>query len=457
VNSARSWLGTRIRGARPLFGDRKVFLAIVDKHYKGTGAGQRYRSLALRALLGQGAIEGRIGEKLRFYRHTAEGIKSFTSEGACAQLRWHRPLSISVGKDLRSSRIVRGGLVAKLLRGAWRFPSLSPTITVEELGEIRDLLLEFGAAPLAWWRIRRSVLIHTPAASRLHTAYRMESLKGAQREIHLRPLLKKFRTRGIDPILMKGCSLARLYPENGLRPYNDVDLIVPGEQVEAALSVISDERNLNVDLEHDQITRFDRRTWNDLYHRSRMVPLAGIEIRVLSAEDELRAQCIHFLKHGGCGPLSLCDIALLVESREPNFDWDVCLGVDRKRRSWIACALLLAHNLLGMKWEGVPLDFTPERLPKWVSATVLEQWGKIPRALQAEVRSSLRRPATIAEAIAERWPPNPIVATLTSGACFGAWPAPVLQVADAGLRFTRWLLAGARTVPSQQGIETECA
>jgi hypothetical protein len=287
----------------------------------------------------------------------------------------------------------------------------------------------------------------------LHTAYRVQSLKAAEHQRRIEPLIERFHAHGIEPILMKGWSLAGLYPEAGLRPYNDVDLIIPTEQVAAALSLLT-AGDPAVDLEHDEITRFDHRSWSDIYGRSRLVGLGDTQVRVLSNEDQLRALCIHFLKHGGCKPLWLCDIALLVESRSADFDWDVFLGHGRKERSWLICALLLAHSLLGMKLKGVPLEAHPDKLPGWVTATVIEQWGTLPRDYRAAFRSYMRRPAKIAEAIADRWPPNPIVATLTSGACFGSWPRPVLQFADVLSRLGRWLLAGAQTVPGRPGIRT---
>jgi Uncharacterised nucleotidyltransferase len=256
---------------------------------------------------------------------------------------------------------------------------------------------------------------------------------------------------------MKGWSLAGLYPEAGLRPYDDVDLIIPSKQVHTIMPLLADDDAPRVDLEHDQITRFDYRTWNDLYRRSRLVRIGDTRVRVLSSEDQLRAQCIHFLKHGGRGPVSLCDIALLVESSTAGFNWNICLGVGRKQRSWITCALLLAHRLLGMERDGIPLDFHAGALPDWVVTTVLEQWGRTPNSHRAAFRSYLRQPAKIREAVADRWPPNPIVATLTSGTCFGTWPPPVLQAADILSRLGRWLLAGAETAPAQAGIRTNWA
>jgi Uncharacterised nucleotidyltransferase len=348
--------------------------------------------------------------------------------------------------------------VAKLLSGAWRRAALSaPDISASELDEILDLLLQSGTAPLAWWQIRGSQLAHTAAAERLHTAYRVQSLKSVEHQQRIGPLIERFRARGIEPILMKGWSVANSYPEAGLRPYCDVDLIIPRDHVEAALPLLTDGDGPRVDLEHDHITRFDYRIWSDLYNRSRVVNLGNTEIRVLSSEDQLRAHCIHFLKHGGCGPLSLCDIALLVETRPADFDWDVCLGEGRKQRSWITCALRLAYRLLGMNLGGVPIDLRPGELPGWVISTVVEQWGKTPAVQRDTFRAYISRPAKIREALADRWPPNPIVATLTSGACFGTWPAPVLQFAEILSRFVRWLLAGAETVPAELGIRTDWA
>jgi hypothetical protein len=364
-------------------------------------------------------------------------------------------LKTNAAKDLCALKRSRGALVARLMCRAWRRPPLSaPDLSADELAGILDLLLESGAGPLAWWRTRGSQLADTPAGERLHTVYRVESLKAAERELRIGPLIAKFRSCGVEPILMKGWSLARFYPEAGLRPYDDVDLIIPSEQVHSVMPLLAEEGSPRVDLEHDQISRFDDRTWNDLLLRSRLVRIGESEVRVLSEEDQLRAQCIHFLKHGGRGPVSLCDIALLVESRASDFRWGVCLGDGRKQCSWVVCALLLAHRLLGMELGGIPLDLHAAALPDWVVETVLEQWGITPSIHRGTFRSYLRRPAQIREAIADRWPPNPIVATLTSGTCFGAWPPPVLQAADVLSRLGRWLRAGAETVPAQVGIRT---
>ncbi|HLK33935.1 MAG TPA: nucleotidyltransferase family protein [Terriglobales bacterium] len=321
--------------------------------------------------------------------------------------------------------------MARLLSGAWREANCSPPdLSAHELEEILTLLLQSNTAPLAWWRIRNSSLAHTVAGERLHTAYRVQSLREAEHQMRVASLVEKFHAQGIEPILMKGWSMAQFYPQAALRPYSDVDLMVPPAQRKAAEALSAVSQGVAVDLQHDEITRFDNHSWDDLYARSQLKWLGETRIRVLSSEDQLRALCIHFLKHGGWGPLWLCDIAVLVESRPPTFRWDVCLGGERRQRSWVTCALLLAHSLIGMEWDGVPLARAPEPLPRWVEATVLEQWGSSPRAHRAAFRTYFRHPARIGEAIADRWPPNPIVATLTSGACFGACPRLLLQTVE---------------------------
>jgi hypothetical protein len=314
--------------------------------------------------------------------------------------------------------------------------------------------LDSGAAALAWWRLRGSALAHAPAASQLRTAYRVQALRAAEQQAHIGPLIDKFRARGIEPILMKGWSLARLYPQLGLRPYGDFDLIVSPEGLPSANSLLAGIHDVGVDLEHEEITRFDRRPFSEIYSRSRLATVGDVQVRVLGEEDQLRALCIHFLKHGGWGPLWLCDIALLVESRSAGFDWELCLGQRRHLRSWVTAALLLAHLLLGMELEGVPLHSQRRQLPRWLVATVLEQWASPPLAYRSTFRSCLSQPRRLAEAIADRWPPNPIVSTLLRGARFGAFPRCVLQAAELASRLAKCLLPGTGREPA---IKTDAA
>ena len=45
----------------------------------------------------------------------------------------------------------------------------------------------------------------------------------------------------------------------------------------------------------------------------------GLDVRVLSPEDDLRFLCLHLLRHGAVQPLWLCDICVLLEARANDF------------------------------------------------------------------------------------------------------------------------------------------
>lgn len=97
---------------------------------------------------------------------------------------------------------------------------------------------------------------------------------------------------------------------------------------------------------------------------------------VPSPEDHLRILCLHLLRHGGWRPLWLCDVALALESRQANFDWEIFFGNDSKRADWLACVLGLAHRLLGARVIGTPVAERADTLPGWLTRAVLRRWGR---------------------------------------------------------------------------------
>src|SRR5713226_6695336 len=91
--------------------------------------------------------------------------------------------------------------------------------------------------------------------------------------------------------------------------------------------------------------------WDELFERSRLVSLGEEKVRVLCDEDHLRILCLHLLRSGAWRPLWLCDVAVALESRASDFDWDLCLGSDPKIADWVACTIGVAHQLLGADGE----------------------------------------------------------------------------------------------------------
>src|SRR5438552_7604671 len=248
----------------------------------------------------------------------------------------------------------KGSLIASVLAGSWRqLPSpLELSDGKREL--VAPILLTSGAAALAWKRVSNSGLRALPAATELEQAYRLHALQSAIHERDIQNVLSQLKRAGIEPVLVKGWAIARLYPESGLRPYGDIDLCVNPKQFAAAKAALYNApNNSQVDL-HRGFAKLDTRSWDELYARSQALKIDDVEVRVLGPEDHLRALCFHFLREGAWRALWLCDIAIAVESRPADFVWDLFTGRDSKRRELIVCSIALTRHLLEADRDGVP-------------------------------------------------------------------------------------------------------
>jgi hypothetical protein len=269
----------------------------------------------------------------------------------------------------------RGAHVAAVLAGAWRSAPPPLCLAPDDVAVAVPLLLQSTAAALAWRRLRTAGRLAARLARELQTAYRVHAIESAGHEQHLQEVLPMLRAAGVEPILVKGWSVARLYPETGLRPYGDLDLCVRHDQVARAMSVLGQaaRRELMVEL-HQGIPDLKDRTWADAYRRSRLIRLGDVEVRLLGPEDELRLLTLHLMRHGCAGPLWLCDLGVVVESRPADFDWEYCLHGHRARAAWILCWVGLACRLLGARLDGPALAARAADVPPWLAPTVLERW-----------------------------------------------------------------------------------
>jgi len=368
-------------------------------------------------------------------------------ESSCGSLKLSamKPLKAFLKND-RAARckVARGELVAEMLAGAWRQVPTSPPgstqeLAEQELAEIATLLLTSGAGGLAWCKVRRSDARTSPAALELQRAYRIQYLHSALHERKLKQIIPMLRRFGVEPVLVKGWAIARIYPEAGMRPYCDLDLCVLPDHYAKANAVLnsSESPGGNVDLHLGFGKFYDRRT-DDVFARSQIVMLDDVEVRVLNVEDHLRFLCMHLLRHGAVRPLWLCDIAVLLESRANNFDWDRCLSGSPRETDWVACAIALASHLLGVDVEGTPIARRARSLPGWLVPAVLRSWG-LPAVSLAQVEFLLRHPVRLLRGlpaeISRHWP-NPIEATMTLRGPFNRVPRLPFQVGHVVSRTT---------------------
>jgi len=295
------------------------------------------------------------------------------------------------------------------------------------------------AGALAWWRIRHSGLRFAPIAQQLEQAYRFYFLQVALHERSLKQVIRMFRSYGVEPLLLKGWAIARHYPDPGLRPYCDFDLCVLPGQFDDATAALKNSKSpaWNVDL-HPGFGKFYERQASDIFGRSQLVSLDDVDVRVPSAEDHLRFLCMHLLRHGAARPLWLCDLAVLLEDRPADFDWDRCLSGSRRQLDWIACALGLAHQLLGADVEGTPIARRAKKLPSWLVPAVLKTWG-IQTVTRGQVVAYLRHPVRVLRGLLNELPrhwPNPIEATITLKGPFNELPRLPFQVGHVFSRTT---------------------
>jgi hypothetical protein len=332
-----------------------------------------------------------------------------------------------------------GGVIARLLAGAWRRDGPPPEVEPGELRRIAPLLHRTGTGALAWWCLRGTTLADTETGEGLRQAYRLHALEGEIHALRLTAALDALDAAGVDALLIKGWGIARHYPEVGLRPYTDIDLILRPGQAEAARSTLAAAPGIGcpVDL-HDGPSRVDVFGFGELVERAEAVPLAARLVRTLGPEDHLRVLALHALRHGVFRPLWLVDLAVCLEGRPPGFDWDRCLGPVRRRAEWVIDAVALAERLLGARTENTPAAGRAGTLPGWLIRAVLRNWargeGRSHLAPVFDAIVSHRRHPGLA--LAEAWCrwDRPIEATLEVGGSFNHLPRCFVQVAAVARR-----------------------
>jgi hypothetical protein len=337
--------------------------------------------------------------------------------------------------------------VAALLAGAWHRSPPAAELSPEELAEIVPLLVRSGAGALGWRRVRHSDLRTSAAAFQLQQAHQLHVLQAAAHTRNIERVFTLLRSAGVEPLLVKGWGVARLYPEKGLRPYGDLDLCVRPEQCGTVRRLFPAYAPESIDL-HEGVASLDSEGLDDVFARSGLAPLGEVDVRIPGPEDHLRILCIHLLRHGAWRPLWLCDIALALESRPADFDWELCLGRDPLRADWVACALGLAHQVLGAHVADTPVASRAERLPRWFVPTMLEQWGKPPQ-YRLPMRMFLRYPMDGLRQIRHHWP-NGIEATIGVRGAFSEMPRLLFQLGDGFLRTGRFLAQTFRQVRIQR-------
>lgn len=262
------------------------------------------------------------------------------------------------------------------------------------------------------------------------------------------------RAAGFDPILLKGWSTARLYPDAALRPSGDIDLLVPPARRAEAESLFAEaDARLWVDLNHLDAVVSAGSAWEEMFATSRIVHCRDMSLRVLGPEHGVFVTCAHIVRHAGgeaLRPLWLCDLAAVVESRPKEFDWDLALGASSRERRWVLNLLALAHHFLGMELEGTPVSESFS-LPSWLIRTVERQWERayLTKPNGGEPLGRLwRDPAALYRGLHLRWP-DPLQATIRVHAPLNDLPRLPFRLAGFLLLAGNFVSRGGRSLPDR--------
>ncbi|GAC1458803.1 MAG: hypothetical protein PVSMB1_08710 [Gemmatimonadaceae bacterium] len=319
------------------------------------------------------------------------------------------------------------------LARAWRLtaPASEPHLRINDYA---PRLVETGCAALAWRRF--------PASSEpgsisdlFRQASRINALTGAIGQVELQYAFETLRRAHIEPLLLKGWAVARMYADASWRPSGDIDLaVVPADHAKALRALRHLPPSLaGIDL-HVGLPEFHPERIDDVFARSRLVRLDGSDIRVLAPEDQLRLLCLHFLRHGGWRPLWLCDVAVMLEGLSAEFDWELCLRGSPYTSAQIALVSRLAVVLLCASPAHLHPSIRTARVPEWLLRATLVQWGsRYDRYTGMPLRDHFRLRQGRITALRRRWL-NPIEATIALGAPFSGLPRLPFQVAAYGVR-----------------------
>ena len=209
---------------------------------------------------------------------------------------------------------------------------------------------------------------------------------------------------GIQTLVMKGMSLVeRVFKDPGLRPMNDVDLLVPEADQPRGRQIVREAMKgwslpvWKVDVQFhlsDRGTVWDDIPIADIWRDAQAVTIAGHETSLMAPQHELLHLCVH---GDHLVRLSwLCDVAQTVIHHGDQFPWDKFIAVARAARvhdlAWFK--LRAAQRLLAAP---VPSDVLQQLDPGRFKTRIIERLiGQFAFRTEREQSDSLNRPMPVA-------------------------------------------------------------
>jgi ribosomal protein S18 acetylase RimI-like enzyme/predicted nucleotidyltransferase len=223
-----------------------------------------------------------------------------------------------------------------------------------------------------------------PYLDRLNKNYHQTLYRNMVLTGELSSILAAFRNRRVEPITLKGTTLAEiLYGNPALRTVSDIDLLVHPDDVPVSASILKE-------LGYEKLP--SRSQWEHPFHeapyskqavfpifieihrgladsrlvsiptpeiwrRAQPIELQGLSILILSPEDNLLFLAQNLFKQDTHLLRSLCDVAELLKKYAAVLDWDY---IEESARSWqvdfaVYFSLRQARDILGAPAPVSPL------------------------------------------------------------------------------------------------------
>lgn len=295
-----------------------------------------------------------------------------------------------------------GRLIARAHYQAWRLDAPPFDLTPEELAAILPNLIRSGSAGIVWHRVKPFREKYGAMAYALEAATDAQIAHNQRVEEAVVECVSRLRAYGIEPVLIKGLALAKLYPEGIVRPAGDIDLVVHKEEFAAAHAILHDSTKpaipIDVDLKHVQI--LDEAPHAGFSPDIGTVVIGGRTIRTISPSDNLSMLVGHFLKHSGAKCRWLVDIALFLEAGTSRTDHRYSA-----ERHWIEPSEWMARSELGLQSPIQIGRIRPTRpAPLWLVSEVRCRWVVHSQRTQHPVISLvLADPTKIGVALTQAW------------------------------------------------------
>ena len=267
---------------------------------------------------------------------------------------------------------------SRLLWAACR-PVLRPeavAATIEDGAEVpraARVAMSQQAAPLMWRALSECGHLDLlgDTADQLRREYELRRAQAALLvPLALRTAMEPLRSAGLEPVVLKGPALAARYPQPGLRPMQDVDLLLAPRDHAAGVAALTDGGwipwggdarheydtvlchpslpHLPLELHHGLESWRDRAhalTAHDLWAKRRPLDCMGVATFGLPVEDELVMLATHAAKpfHHFQRIIWSVDFAVVIAAAGATIDWDAVAARARASRCETAVAVALRH------------------------------------------------------------------------------------------------------------------